>query len=140
MKSFIAASIAAASIVNGADIFQFLKDEELGERPLYHDIKVSGFGNTVEHSIYGNDTTETFIKAPTVPFTVDVSTQVQHMEKMAEYHRNLNKGMMATPQYTCANHNPFGDDPTAAGMLLPAFGGLVNEANPSVTFEGVCFG
>ena len=147
MKNFFASAIVAATVAQGADIFNFLNtqvpedfptDVGYGE-PIHQSIKISGFGNTVEEHIYANNFTETYIKTPNVPFVQDYATQISHLERMAEFHDNLKNLGDPSPVYTCANNHPFNDDPTSPFMWSGEFGGLVTDEVTSVSFPGKCF-
>jgi len=144
MRSFIAAAVAAASVVSGMefgiDLFDnYVIDRPLGE-PLEREVHRNGFGMTVEQATFADNSTETWITAPVLPAMYDIAHQTAHIERMTEYHRQINEGLLdaASPAYTCDNRNPYGDDTTGLA-LLPAFGGLVTPENPSVSFEGKCF-
>jgi len=48
----------------------------------------------VEENHYANNYSETTVKAPVVPFEYDLAHHVSHIEKMTEYHKNLNEGIV----------------------------------------------
>ena len=93
---------------------------------------------TVEKEVYENSFTEVTVRAPIIPFAQNYALQTELIEKATVYHRELDQGLRSSPTYTCDNYNPWGSDTTGLSFL-PAFGGVVNEATPSVTFEGDCF-
>jgi len=84
----LAMAVAAASVAQASDVFQFMKpqldenmpsDKPYGE-PIHSSIKKNGFGMTVEEDIYANNYAETTLKAPLLPFHADVAQHVSIIE------------------------------------------------------------
>ena len=144
MRSFFASAVVGATVASGAQLFgmdipmDVYTDAPYGA-PISQTMKKNGFGMSVEQNIYANSYAETTVRAPHVPFDQDFTAQTNHIETITQYHKAMNEGANdASPVYTCANRNPYGDDTTGLSFL-PAFGGAVTPTNTTVSFEGTCF-
>jgi hypothetical protein len=145
MKSFALAALAGLASADAW--FEMFRPDSLKDIPtdapygeaIHSNMRRTGFGTVVETDTYANNYSESFIKAPLLPWAVDFARHMETIENATQYHMDMKAGKNnGSPGYTCANRNPYGDDTTGLA-LLPAYGGSINASNPTQTFQGTCF-
>ena len=101
-------------------------------------INKNDMGCTVEESVYDNLHVETYITAPAIPYIWDYEQQAAHMNKAAEFHRNLAVSSDPKPDWNCDNREPSGT-PWSSMAFLPVIAADLSPDHPKDTYSGKCF-
>ena len=120
------------------------EDEAVADQPslagnfVSSSIKKNNMGCTVEETVYDNEYVETVVTAPALDYVYDYSQQAEHLDRAAQFHKDLKESNTPPARWTCDTREPDGT-PQSAGAFLPVFAADVSEANPKATYEGKCF-